>query len=333
MKRILSGIRANSDLTIGNYLGALKPWVELQNSDNQETEYFFFVPNLHSLMSRPDPAFLRSNTLSNIAWFLAAGLDPARVTLFVQSQVPAHAEMAWIFNNYVTMGELSRMTQFKDKVRKTGSEGQLVALFTYPTLMASDILLYDPDEVPVGDDQRQHVELARDIGERFNNLYGPTFKLPQAVSPQAGARIMNLQDPSSKMSKSDEDSSGNIMLTDAPDVMTQKIKRAVTDSDNTIALSNDKPAIANLLQIFSGITSRSVSEIVDSYTGTGKGYGEFKSDLAEAVVEHMKPIQERHQNLLSDSSKLEAMLEDGRDKASAVATEKLAQVKASLGLL
>lgn len=333
MKRILSGIRANSDLTIGNYLGALRPWVELQNNDNGSTEYFFFVPNLHSLMSRPDPGYLRINTLSNIAWFLAAGLDPAKVTLFVQSQVPAHAETAWIFNNFVTMGELNRMTQFKDKARKTGTEGQLVALYTYPTLMASDILLYDPDEVPVGDDQRQHVELARDIADRFNNIYGPTFKLPKAVSPQSGARIMNLQNPASKMSKSDEDSSGNLMLADSPEVMKQKIKRAVTDSGSDIVYSKDKPAITNLLEIFSGITGRSVKDIVDSYAGTEAGYGALKEDLASAVVKHMEPIQQRHEELMADTHKLEVILDDGRVKASAVATEKLAQVKASLGLL
>ncbi len=242
MKRVLSGIRANSDLTLGNYLGALKPWVELQSSNDQETEYFFFVPNLHSLIARPDPGSLRDNTLSNVAWFLAAGLDPAKVTLFVQSQVPAHAELAWIFNNYVTMGELNRMTQFKDKSRTSGAEGQLVGLYTYPTLMAADILLYDTNEVPVGSDQRQHVELARDIGERFNNLYGPTFTLPRAVLPDVGHRIMNLQDPTSKMSKSDEDGSGNLMLSDSPDVLRQKIKRAVTDSGNEITLDTEKAA-------------------------------------------------------------------------------------------
>ncbi|HUC20797.1 MAG TPA: tryptophan--tRNA ligase, partial [Candidatus Polarisedimenticolaceae bacterium] len=250
---------------------------------------------------------------------------------FAQSQVPAHSEMAWIFSNYVTMGELSRMTQFKDKSRKSGAEGQLVSLYTYPTLMAADILLYDVDEVPVGDDQRQHVELARDIAERMNNLYGPTFKLPQAVSPVSGSRVMNLQDPTSKMSKSDEDSSGNLMLSDSPETLRQKIKRAVTDSGTEIALSADKPAISNLLQIFSAVSGREVEEIAQSYAG--KGYGDLKADLADAVVTHLEPIQQRHEELLADNRKLEAILEDGRDKANAIASEKLGQVKASLGLL
>jgi tryptophanyl-tRNA synthetase len=334
MKRVLSGIRANSDLTLGNYLGAIKPWVAAQPVDDgtpQETEYFFFVPNLHSLMGRLDPAALRANTLSNVAWYVAAGLDPDRVTMYVQSQVPAHSELAWIFNNYVTMGELNRQTQYKDKVRKGGAEGQLVAMFTYPTLMAADILLYDADEVPVGEDQRQHVELARDIAERFNNLYGPTFKLPKATLPEAGARIMNLQDPETKMSKSDDDASGNIMLTDDSETIRRKIKRAVTDSGSEVKAGKDKPALTNLLEIFSAIKGRAVSEIEAEYKGAN--YGKFKDDLAEAVVEHIEPIQKRHAELMSDERRLMAILEDGRQQASAIASEKLTQVKQILGIL
>ena len=334
MKRVLSGIRANSDLTLGNYLGAIKPWVAAQSVDDgipQDTEYFFFVPNLHSLMGRLDPATLHGNTLSNVAWYVAAGLDPGRVTMYVQSQIPAHSEMAWIFNNYVTMGELNRQTQYKDKARKGGAEGELVALFTYPTLMAADILLYDADEVPVGEDQRQHVELARDIAERFNNLYGPTFKEPKATLPEAGARIMNLQDPAKKMSKSDDDSSGNIMLTDDPETIRRKIKRAVTDSGSEVKAGKDKPAITNLLEIFSATSGRSVSELETEYQGAN--YGKFKDDLAEAVVEHIQPIQQRHAELMGDERKLMAILEDGREKASAIADEKLSQVKQTLGLL
>jgi tryptophanyl-tRNA synthetase len=332
MKRVLSGIRANSDLTLGNYLGALKPWVELQGSAaSDDVEYIFFIPNLHSLGSRIDPAELHRHTLSNAALYIAAGLDPSEVTFYVQSQVPANAELCWIFNNYVTVGELSRMTQYKDKSSKSGSEGQLASIFNYPILMAADILLYSANEVPVGDDQRQHVELARDIATRFNNLYGPTFTLPQATHPEAGARVMNLQDPTSKMSKSDDDASGNIMLTDTPDIMRQKITRAVTDSGNEVKAGKDKPAITNLLEIFSAISGRSISELGQAYVG--KGYGQFKADLAEAVVEHLEPIQRRHDELMSSDRELLAILEDGRQKASAIAEEKLSQVKQTLGLL
>lgn len=334
MKRVLSGIRANSDLTLGNYLGALKPWVALQPADAgspQDTEYFFFIPTLHSLVGRPDPTELRTNMLSNAAWFIAAGLDPAKVTLYVQSQIPAHSELAWIFNNYVTMGELQRQTQFKDKAKKGGAEGQLVGMFTYPALMAADILLYDANEVPVGDDQTQHVELARDIAQRFNNLYGETFVLPKATKPVAGARIMNLQDPSRKMSKSDEDQSGNIMLSDSPEEIRNKIKRAVTDSGSEVKAREDKPAITNMLDIYSAITGRKVSEIEAEYEG--KGYGDFKAGLADAVVEHMQPIQKRHDELMNDTEQLLAILETGREKAAAIAEEKLSQVKSTLGLL
>jgi tryptophanyl-tRNA synthetase len=334
MKRILSGIRANSELTLGNYLGALKPWVELQPQDDgtpNDAEYFFFIPNMHSLTARPEPSELHRNTLSNAAWYLAAGLDPEKVTLFVQSQVSAHAELAWIFNNYVTMGELSRMTQFKDKSQKGGAEGQLVGMFTYPPLMAADILLYDTNEVPVGDDQVQHVELARDIAQRFNNLYGEVFTLPKATKPQAGARVMNLQDPSKKMSKSDEDASGNIMLSDSPEVIRQKLTRAVTDSNNEVKAGEGRDAINNLLEIFSAITGRSTAEIEKAYQN--KGYGEFKNDLAEAVVQHLEPIQKRHDELMNGTQQLLAILNDGRDRANGLADEKLDQVKQVLGLL
>jgi tryptophanyl-tRNA synthetase len=334
MKRVLSGIRANSDLTLGNYLGALKPWVDLQPKDGvaSNTEYIFFIPNLHSLTARPAPARLHANTLSNAAWYMASGLDPSKVIFFVQSQIPAHSEMAWIFENYVTMGELGRMTQFKDKVKKSGETGQLASLFVYPALMAADILLYDADEVPVGEDQKQHVELARDIANRFNNLYGPTFRLPKAVLPLAGARVMNLQDPTSKMSKSDDDSSGNILLSDSSDLMRQKIKRAVTDSGSEIKAAPDKPAITNLLDILSGVTSTSVPTL-ESQFADAKGYGELKEAVATAVVEHLEPIQQRHDELMSDHAMLLALLEDGRDKAAAIAETKLSEVKQLLGLI
>lgn len=334
MKRVLSGIRSNNDLTLGNYLGALKPWVQMQpefGSGDSQTENLFFIPDLHALVARPDPAELKQNTLSNVAWFVAAGLDPSIVILFAQSQVPAHSELAWILSNFVTMGELSRMTQFKDKSRQGGQEGQLVGMFTYPALMAADILLYDADEVPVGEDQVQHVELARDIAQRFNNLYGESFKLPKAVKPLAGARVMNLQDPTRKMSKSDQDASGVIMLNDSPEEMKKKIMRAVTDSGSEIVASRDKPAVTNLIDIFSSITDRSTEDIQSSYKG--KGYGEFKQDLADAIIQHLEPVGQRHQELISDHQQLYSILEMGREKAATIADAKLDSIKQQLGLI
>ncbi len=329
MKRILSGSKSSGNATLGNYLGAIQRWVKQQNEGGDE--YFFFVPNLHALTSRPDPAALRRDTLSNVAWLLASGLDPSKVTIFVQSQVPAHAELAWIFNNYVTMGELGRMTQYKDKVLKSSAEGQLVGIFTYPALMAADILLYDTNEVPVGEDQRQHVELTRDIAERFNNKYGATFVVPTATVAEMGARIMNLQDPSAKMSKSDDDHSGNVMMADTSDVMTQKFMRAVTGSGSGYSGEDAAPGVKNLVEIFAAITGTSAAGIIQKYSGVG--YGQFKKELSEEVITHVEPIQRRHGELLADSVKLQGILSDGREKAAAIADLKLNQVKETLGLL
>jgi tryptophanyl-tRNA synthetase len=334
MKRVLSGIQSSGDPTLGNYLGAIQRWVALQPATAEaaaEQQHFYFIPNLHVLTSRQEPSVLHRDTLSMVAWLIAAGLDQARVTLFVQSQIPAHSELSWILNNFVTMGELGRMTQFKEKSHKGSADGQLVGLFTYPTLMAADILLYDVDEVPVGEDQRQHVELVRDIAGRFNRRYGPTFRLPKAVLPETGARIMNLQDPSKKMSKSDGEHSGNIMLSDEADVIRQKVKRAVTDSGNEVKAGKDKPALTNLLEILSVITSRPVSALEAEYAGAS--YGSFKDGLAEAIVEHIAPIQQRHNELMGNERELLAILEDGRQRASGIAGEKLAQVKQILGIL
>ncbi len=318
---------------MGNYLGAIKRWVELQPAEpaQAEAEHFFFIPNLHALTARTEPSALRRDTLSNAAWLIAAGLDPSRVTLFVQSQIPAHSELAWIFNNYVTMGELGRMTQFKDKSQKTGPEGQVVGMFTYPALMAADILLYDADEVPVGEDQKQHVELTRDIAERFNNVYGPVFKVPVPTIPEVGSRIMNLQNPHAKMSKSDDDQSGNIMLADSTDVMERKIMRAVTDSGSEVRAADDKPAVTNLLHIYSAVTGRPVAAIESDYAG--QGYGQFKADLAQAVTRHLAPIQFRHAQLMGEERELLAILNTGRERAATIAEEKLSQVKQVLGLL
>jgi tryptophanyl-tRNA synthetase len=249
VKRVLSGIKPTGELTLGNYLGAMKRWGEM--SADPEREHFFFVPNLHALTVRPDPEVLHRDSRSAVAWLLACGVDHDHSYIFMQSQIPAHAELMWILTNYTTVGELNRMTQFKDKAQKGGAEGQLVGLYAYPVLMAADILLYDADEVPVGDDQKQHVELTRDIATRFNNIHGEVFKVPQPTVQTEGARIMNLQDPTRKMSKSDTDDSGNILLTDDERVIEKKIIRAVTDSGSQVAAGADKPALTNLLVIMS----------------------------------------------------------------------------------
>ncbi len=328
MKRVLSGIKPSGEITLGNYLGAMKRWADHQEA----TENFYFIPNLHAITVRQDPQTLSRNTLDAVAWLLAMGVDPKRSTIFVQSQIPAHAEMAWILNNYVTMGELSRMTQFKDKSQKGGAEGQLVGLYTYPALMAADILLYDADEVPVGEDQVQHVEITRDIAQRFNNLYGDTFKLPKATLPTVGARIMNLQDPSSKMSKSDSDDSGNIIMSDSAEVISRKVMRAVTDSGSSIEAAADKPAITNLLQIFSLIDGRSIDQLQQDYAG--KGYGDFKKDLADRLASHVAQVQAQFETAKSrDNERIYQTIESGREVAAAISEEKLEIVKNKLGLL
>lgn len=327
MKRVVTGVKPSGELTLGNYLGAMKHWAQEQHG----RENYYFIPNLHALNARPEPKALADNTTGAVAWLLAVGVDPNAATIFVQSDVPAHSELAWILNNYVTMGELSRMTQFKDKSHKTGSEGQVVGLFQYPVLMAADILLYDADEVPVGDDQKQHVELTRDIAERFNNLYGHTFKLPQPIIPKMGARIMNLQEPTVKMSKSDADNSGNIMLMDDPETIRAKIRRAVTDSGEGIKASADKPAITNLIHILGACTDQTVEQI--ERHNAGKGYAEFKADVAEAVVEALEPLQTRYQDIQDDKSQIAEVLADGATKAGDVAHAKLLMVKEKLGLV
>lgn len=325
-KRVLSGIKPTGTVTLGNYLGAMKRWADHQEGQ----ENFFFIPNLHALTVRPDPKELHDNTLAAAAWLLAIGVDPSKSVIFVQSQVPAHAELTWILNNYVTIGELSRMTQFKDKSQKQGSEGQLVGLYDYPVLMAADILLYDADEVPVGEDQKQHVELTRDIATRFNNLYGQVFKVPQPTIAQMGSRIMDLQDPSKKMSKSDKDDSGCILMSDTAELIGQKVKRAVTDSGSSVQASDDKPAVTNLLQIYSLVSGKSVTDIETEFAG--KGYGEFKDSLAELLVSAIVPLQSKQAEVMADNQ-LSTILSEGAERASEVANAKLAAVKEKLGLL
>lgn len=329
MKRVVSGVKPTGVPTLGNYLGAMKRWGEM--SADQSREHFFFVPNLHALNGRPDPEELKQDTRSAVAWLLATGVDHDHSYIFIQSQVPAHSELTWILNNYTTVGELNRMTQFKDKSAKNGAEGQLVGLYDYPVLMAADILLYDADEVPVGDDQKQHVELTRDIATRFNNLYGETFKVPQPTVQSEGARIMDLQHPERKMSKSELDLSGVILLEDDEKAIERKIMRAVTDSGSQVSGGPDKPALTNLLVIYSVISGKSVAEIEQKYVG--KGYGEFKKDLAKVVVSELKPLQHSHQQLMKEGNdKIDKALEHGWWRASELANAKMSQVKERLGL-
>ena len=327
MNTYLSGIQATGDLHIGNYLGSIKPCVDLQS----QGQAIYFVPNLHSLNVRPDPEKLRNETYANIAMYLAAGIDPEKSILYVQSKVSANSELCWILNNFVTMGELARQTQYKDKSSRGGAEGQIAALFTYPVLMAADILLYGATHVPVGEDQKQHVELARDIALRFNNLYGETFVVPEPVIRRIGARIMSLQDPSKKMSKSDTNQAGNILILENTELIKDKIMRAVTDSGSSIELSDEKPAISNLIEIYSAFSSKDVTEIQEAYSQ--KGYGEFKSDLASLVVTQLEDIQARFSSFYEDKPRLEQVIEDGSSRAEQIAIKKLSEVKTKLGLL
>lgn len=328
-KRILSGIQSTGTPTLGNYLGAIKRWVATQ--DDSSTTKYFFIPDLHTLTARPEPKKFKQNTLEGVAWLLAAGLDPTKVTLFAQSQVPAHTELNWLLNNFVTMGELGRMTQFKDKSRKVGTDGQVVGMFTYPVLQAADILLYDIDEVPVGEDQKQHIELARDIATRFNNSYGDTFVLPRAVLPEVGARIMNLQHPDRKMSKSDDDHTGNILLSDTPDEVKRKIKRAITDSDPAIVAREDKPGVSNLLHIMSAVTGENIKSLEGRYESAG--YGQFKSEVGEAVAAELADVQARFTKIMQNSTEIEKVLADGAAAAESYASVTLKKVKDRLGLL
>lgn len=324
MTRVFSGIKPTGNVHLGNVLGALLQWVD----DQHRADSLYCVVDLHALTVPQDPAELRDTTLRLAQILLAVGLDPEVCTLFVQSHVHEHAELAWIMECTATYGELSRMTQFKDK----SSKGEFVSggLFTYPALMAADILLYDTDEVPVGDDQRQHVELARDVAERFNSRYGATFVVPKATFPAAGARVMDLQDPTSKMSKSDDGSPGTILLLDDPKAIEKKIKRAVTDTDSEVRYDvAAKPGVSNLLSILGAVTGRTPEAAAEGYTQ----YGPLKGDTAAAVIEKLAPIQARFRDLEADPGETMRLLAVGRHKAQEQAAATLARARQALGLL
>ncbi|MGD9590401.1 MAG: tryptophan--tRNA ligase [Pyrinomonadaceae bacterium] len=323
MKRIFSGAQPTGQLHIGNYLGALKNWVALQD----EYEAFYCIVNLHAITLPQDPATLKKATLDLARIYLAAGIDPERSTIFIQSDVPEHAELTWVLSCISRMGELERMTQFKDK-GKGNTERAGVGLFTYPVLMASDILLYQTDLVPVGQDQKQHLELTRDLAERFNRDFGETFKVPEPYIPKIGASIKSLQDPEKKMSKSDENLNGSIFLLDDPDTITKKIKRAVTDSGTTVEFDETRPAISNLLTVFQLTTDKSPEECVAHFEG--KGYGHFKTELAEVVVEFLRPFQERVRQY--DDETLRSILSSGAEKARSIASETLKAVYVKTGI-
>jgi len=315
-------------LHLGNYIGALLQWKDLQSSHDA----FFSVVDLHAITVAQDPAELREKTRRTAAQYIAAGIDPSASTLYVQSHVPAHAQLAWVLNTITGFGEASRMTQFKDKSAKQGSDATSVGLFAYPVLMAADILLYDTEVVPVGDDQRQHVELTRDLAERFNSRFGETFVVPQAMILKDGARVYDLQNPESKMSKSAESGAGIVWLLDEPDVTRKKIMRAVTDTDGVVSFDRaGKPGISNLLSIYAALTGRPVADIELEYDG--KGYGDFKKGLVEVVVETFGPVRERALDLLSDPAELDRILAGNAERASEVAERTLAKAYNAVGLL
>ncbi len=324
---VLSGIQPSGRLTLGNYLGALKHWLGLHETHR----CYYMLVDLHTITVRQDPAALRERCYEFLSLYIAAGLDPARNTLFVQSHVPAHARLCWVLNAYAQFGELTRMTQFKDKSAKH-ADNINAGLFCYPVLMAADILLYQAGKVPVGDDQKQHLELTRDIALRFNNLYGPVFTVPEPMIPPVGARIMGLQEPTKKMSKSDDAPTNAIYLLDEPDVIVRKIKRAVTDLGNEIRFDvTEKPGISNLMSILAAITGDSFDSIVERYNG--KGYGTFKQACADAVVSCLEPLQQRYRDIRADTDGLHRVLRDGAEQASAAADATLARVHDALGLI
>ncbi|MDY5587545.1 MAG: tryptophan--tRNA ligase [Oscillospiraceae bacterium] len=326
-KSMLSGIQPSGDLHLGNYLGAVKNW----GARAEEFDCYYFMADLHTLTVRQDPKLLRRRSLEQLAQYIACGIDPEKNVLFLQSHVHEHAELGWILNCYTMFGELSRMTQFKDKCAKN-ADNINGGLFTYPSLMAADILLYQADYVPVGEDQRQHCELTRDIAVRFNNLYGETFKVPEAYIPKAGARVMGLGNPTSKMSKSDPN--GCVFLMEKPEDIARKFKRAITDSDTENCVHFDpanKPGVSNLMNIYSAVTGKSIDEIEREFEG--QGYGVFKPAVGDAVIETLRPIREEATRLLEDKAYLCSVYTEGAQKASVIARKTLRKVYKKVGLV
>lgn len=323
-KVLFSGMQATGNLTLGNYLGALKNWVTLSD----EYECFYSVVDMHSITVRQDPATLRKRARTLLTLYIAAGLDPEKNCIYYQSHVSAHAELAWILNCFTYMGELNRMTQFKDKSAKH-ADNINAGLFTYPVLMAADILLYQADVVPVGNDQKQHLEITRDIAERFNNIYGDVFTIPEGYYGKVGARIMSLQDPSRKMSKSDENPNASIYLLDDPDTIMRKCKRAVTDSEGQILYRDEQPGVKNLIDIYSACLGKTSEETVREFDG--KGYGDFKIAVGEAVVSVLKPLQDEVARLEKDKAYLDGIIKANAEKAGYFANKTLRKVQKKVG--
>lgn len=328
-KVMLSGIQPSGELTLGSYLGAIKHWP----ARAEEFECYYFMADLHTITVRQTPADLRRRTLTQLAAYIACGLSPEKNVLFIQSHVPAHPQLAWVLNCYTMFGELSRMTQFKDKSVKN-NDNINAGLFTYPALMASDILLYQADYVPVGEDQKQHVEICRDIANRFNSIYGDVFHIPEPYIPPVGARIMSLTTPTSKMSKSDQDQNGCVYLLEEADDIMRKFKKAVTDSDTEHCVRYDpkeKPGVTNLMQIYAAITGKTFTEIEHEFEG--KGYGIFKPAVGEVVTDLLRPIQQEAKQLLADKAYLETVYREGAQRASYVANKTLQKVYKKVGLV
>lgn len=324
-KVIFSGIQPSGSLTLGNYIGALKNWATLQKDYN----CYYCVVDLHAITVRQEPATLRKRCMDTLCLFVASGIDPTENTIFFQSHVSAHSELAWVLSCNTYFGELSRMTQFKEKSQKH-SENINAGLFTYPVLMAADILLYQADLVPVGADQKQHLELSRDLAMRFNNAYSDTFKVPEPFIGSVGSRIMSLQDPTSKMSKSDTNENGYILILDEPDLIAKKIKRAVTDSDGVIAYDEARPGIYNLINIMSCCSGMTTEEIVNTYEG--KGYGEFKSAVADSVIACLEPVQKRYNEIRNDKAFISEIISVSDERAAKTAYKTLSKVYKKVGL-
>jgi tryptophanyl-tRNA synthetase len=326
-KIIFSGIQPSGNLTIGNYLGALKNWVKLQD----QYDCYYCVVDLHAITVRQEPKELRRRTLEVLAIYLAAGLDPEKNTMFIQSHVSTHSEAAWLLNCFTYTGELSRMTQFKDKSKRYGEATVSVGLLDYPVLMAADILLYNADLVPVGKDQTQHLEITRDIAQRFNNLYSPTFTIPEGYIPEAGAKIMDLQEPTKKMSKSSDNPNSYILIMDPPEVIRKKVSRCVTDSIGVVKYNDEQPGIKNLMTILSTITGMTPQEIENKYEG--QGYAQFKLDVAEAIVNELEPIQKKVNDLLNNKDYLESIYKKGAEKAYYDSNKVLRKMQKKIGFI